>query len=348
MGILRGSRGEDKVDYYLHTGSVLFLLFLAIVTWLLPLSPHLQPQTQPSNLVVTSQTAAQPQPRPIFKTSCWCPQEFTHPMVAYVEATCGGAYSLALQGIEPHNDNVGASLFSIPFDRPIPIDWNDQNGFKFKPVIRNISDSETKQDKDQLPTIRDSEKEENTDDVWHFIHIKTPFVLFLLAVCLKIPHVVWTLLSSLIGGINIDQTLTSAKAGSRLDHESRRQLYRDLAVATAEKVRVCSWRAGSLYLLLKVLMCVAVIAELLVVHGSLLPQAKSLEDKLHKVVVYYVVVVVVVEVVHYVVVVIVVVVVVVVVAVVVVVVVVVVLPCINEREIQYRSHIIMVYIDCRY
>ncbi|GFN91156.1 pannexin 7 [Plakobranchus ocellatus] len=43
-------------------------------------------------------------------------------------------------------------------------------------------------------------------------------------------------------------------------------------------MRVCSWVASALYLLLKLSVCAAVLAELFVVHGSLLPQARSVGD----------------------------------------------------------------------
>ncbi|GFO42091.1 hypothetical protein PoB_006859600 [Plakobranchus ocellatus] len=45
-------------------------------------------------------------------------------------------------------------------------------------------------------------------------------------------------------------------------------------------MRVCSWVASALYLLLKLLVCTAVLAELIVVYGSLLPQTRSVGDDL--------------------------------------------------------------------
>ncbi|GFN79673.1 pannexin 8 [Plakobranchus ocellatus] len=45
-------------------------------------------------------------------------------------------------------------------------------------------------------------------------------------------------------------------------------------------MRACSWVASALYLLLKLLVCAAVLAELFVVNGSLLPRARSVGDDL--------------------------------------------------------------------
>ncbi|KAK3775633.1 hypothetical protein RRG08_051491 [Elysia crispata] len=279
MSILRRSLAEDKIDYYNHTWSVLFLLVLAIVTWLLPLSPNHQLQSQPvsvSPIVIPQAASTKPVPR--FKATCWCPNQFTGSMVAYTQATCSGAYNLALQGIDPEDKNIGAILYSIPHNVPVPLP-KDRDGLKFKPNVSK-SNFQKPQVKVNVPQLKDSKQREKTDNARYFIYTKAPLALFLLAVCLKIPHLVWTLLSTLVGGINIDQTLTSAKAGTGLSYDSRSQLHNELSGATAEKVRTCSWAASSLYLLLKILMCVAVIAELLVVHESLLPQAQSLEDGL--------------------------------------------------------------------
>ncbi|RUS85059.1 hypothetical protein EGW08_007196 [Elysia chlorotica] len=280
MAALRRSLAEDKVDHYNHIWSVLFLLTLATVTWLLPLSPHVQPQSQPaassaSPIVISQVVSSKRIPR--FEAQCWCPVEFTGSMEAYAQATCGAAYNLALQGVDAGDESIGASLYDIPMDNLIP---RDKSNFKFKPNVIK-SGASTPEVKVNNPQSLYTKQREKRDSARYFISTKTPFALFLLAICLKIPYLVWSLLSTLAGSINIDQTLSSAKAGTGLSHESRRQLHSELASAAADKVRTCSWISSGLYLLLKVLMCVAVIAELVVVHTSLLPQARSLEDDLN-------------------------------------------------------------------
>ena len=281
MGVFRRSLAEDKVDQYTHTWSVLFLLVLALVTWFLPLSPNLQLQNQPAASagpsVVSPVTSPERVPR--FQASCWCPAQFTSGMVAYTQAACSAAYNLALHGVDSESHDIGTILSHVNFGVPGPVSPGDPGYSKFKPVTRKPS-SQKPQVKVNILEGEELKQREKTKNALYFIQIKTPFVLFLLAVCLKIPHLVWTLLSTLTGGINIDQMLTSAKAGAGLSSESRRQLHGELASAAAERVRVCSKTASCLYLLLKILVCVAVIAELVVVHKSLLPQAQSLEDDL--------------------------------------------------------------------
>ncbi|GFR61199.1 innexin [Elysia marginata] len=264
----RRSLAEDKIDHCHHTWSVLFLVCLAILTWLLPLCYNIHSHNLSKSKPQEEFSGCRPMPK--FRAKCWCPAQFTASMVAYTQAACGGAYNLALQGIDPGSQGGEAKLFAGVYEPP-----------KF-PVDHSKTDFLSLEGQLKVPFVDNIKTQVKLDNARHFIYVKTPFVLFLLAVCLKIPHVVWTLLSSLVGGINIDQTLTSAKAGSRLDHESRRQLYRDLAVAAAENVRVCSWRASLLYLLLKVLMCVTVIAEVFIVYDALFSQAQSLDEDLSR------------------------------------------------------------------
>ena len=279
MAIFRRSLAEDQADIFNHTWSVSLLLVLAMVTWLLPLSPLLQPQgASQGPISIGFGPGAPSRPVPKFKATCWCPQQFTGSMVAYTQAACAGAYNLALQGIDPKTHDTGASVYSLPFDQSIPISRDDARS-EFKPSPA-AGDTGSQRSRVEIKAPSGKDTEQRTDKVSRFIHTKTPVALFVLAVCLKVPHLVWGLLSSLLGGINIHQTLTSAQAGAALDQDSRRQLHSDLAAAVAAKVRRCSWSAGSLYLLLKVLMCAAVLAELLVVQRSLLPEARSLEEEI--------------------------------------------------------------------
>ncbi|RUS87059.1 hypothetical protein EGW08_005212 [Elysia chlorotica] len=270
MSVFRRSLAEDKIDHYTHTWSVLFLLVLALVTWLLPLSPYLQLQNDPSSsaipLAISQVTPSEPV-IPRFKARCWSPAQFTDAMVEYSQAACSSAYNLALQGIDPESSGLGVTLYEPVFTFSSPGDFDDT---KFKPVVRK-SNSQKRQIKVKTPEGKEGAK---TQKALNFIQTKTPFVLFLLAVFLKVPHLVWILLSALTGGINIDQILTSAKAGTGLSYDSRRQLLSELASSIVGK---CSGAASFLYLLLKVLVCVAVIAELVVVQTSILPEAESLE-----------------------------------------------------------------------
>ncbi|GFN79678.1 innexin [Plakobranchus ocellatus] len=268
MAVLRRSLAQDSVVYYTFTISVPFFVLLSLVTWLLPLSPELQPQSVEGSSAGHGGRAHLGQSEPVlsYKAKCWCPVEFTHNMVEYTNAVCGAAFNLRIQGIDPATRNLGASLYDVSFSDLIPVSAGDLKNKEF------------------LPQKESSEflrlKQEKTDKAWHFIHVKTPFVLFLFAICLTIPHLVWILMSGLVGGVNVDKTLLSAISAGRLDYDSRRRLWNELAHAAGESMRACSWMASALYLLLKLLVCAAVLAELFVVHGSLLPQAKSVGDDL--------------------------------------------------------------------
>ncbi|GFN79675.1 pannexin 8 [Plakobranchus ocellatus] len=290
MAVPRRSLAQDSVVYYTLTVSVPFFLLLSLVTWLLPLNPDLQPQTLQTAEIRSAEHRGrahlvQSVPSLNYEAQCWCPSQFTHNMVEYTNAVCGAAFNLRIQGIDPATRNLGVSLYDISFSDLIPVSAGDHKDKEFMPRVSNETQSETPTINIQTPTQKESSeflrlKQEKTDKAWHFIHVKTPFVLFLFAICLTIPHLVWILMSGLVGGVNVDKTLLSAMSAGRLDYDSRRRLYNELAHAAGESMRACSWVASALYLLLKLLVCAAVLAELFVVHGSLLPQAKSVGDDL--------------------------------------------------------------------
>ncbi|GFO27069.1 pannexin 8 [Plakobranchus ocellatus] len=282
MGVFRRSLAQDSVTYYTYTVSVIFFLILSLVTWLLPLSPDFQPQDQSveGNLAVKQKKSVEAEIKPRYKAQCWCPVAFAPSMVVYTNAVCGAAFNQAIQGIDPDGDKVGASLYDIAFSEEIPDSEGERDAKKFKPVVNNKTEVEIPTVNVNIPEKDIKKQKDKSEKAWHFIHVKTPFVLFLFAICITIPYVVYTLMSSMMGGVNVDKTLLSAKAARRLDSDSRRQLFSELAHAAAQSMRPCSWVNSALYLLLKLLVCVALLVELFVVNGSLLPRAKSLEDDL--------------------------------------------------------------------
>ncbi|GFN73870.1 pannexin 10 [Plakobranchus ocellatus] len=215
----------------------------------------------------------QSEPDLSYKAKCRCPVQITDNMVEHMNAVCGAAFNLRISGIDPATRGLGVSLFDIPFSELSPVSADDLKDKEFMPGVSNETQDETPAVNVKTPTQKESSeffrlKQEKTDKAWHFIHVKTPFVLFLFAICLTIPYLVWTLMSGIVGGVDVDNTLLSAKTAGQLDHDSRRRLWNELAHAAGESLSVCSWMVSAHYLLLKLLVCAAVLAELFVAHTS--------------------------------------------------------------------------------
>ncbi|GFN75850.1 pannexin 10 [Plakobranchus ocellatus] len=269
MRTFRFSLAGDFVDRYNHTWAVFLLLFVALVTWILPLTPQFQLQVriQENEPHAEEIQFSLSQQIPKFKAVCWCPAYFTEPMIEYTHNLCENAFNHVMQGGNMSNTN--AMLFNVLFGF-------SKHPEDFEPIFRpNISRPEKKVPVDNKRTVEELKRQEDYKKVLHFMQKITPFYLFLLAICLKIPHLMWLLLCSLINALNVDKVLASAKKGSRLDHQSRHQLYSELAAAVAERVRASTCKASVLYLLLKIAMCIVAIVQVCILYYSLLPQARE-------------------------------------------------------------------------
>ena len=299
MAIFRQSLSLDNVDR-LNTWAVLFLLLIALVTWLLPLSPVFQaesPLAARANSMTEAEAVHSPteavsntHPRK-YKATCWCPAQFTRAHVDYTNAVCESSFNLIMQGGSA--SEAPADLYEIYGPETTPI---DPESTRFKPEIKKVDQEKEGAtgtdilkdiDRAMRETMREKREEQkqqqkSEEEANRFFQVTTPFCLFLLAVCLMIPYLVWDLASSLVGGINVDQTLVTANEGSRLDHQSRCQLHTELAQAAAQTAQSCPWKTSCLYLLLKLLVCAAVLSEAIVVHKSLLPQSRVADKAFDK------------------------------------------------------------------
>ena len=290
MGMFRQSLALDHVDR-INTWAVLFLVLIALVTWLVPLSPLLASQAtshpgasdsskfEYNDVHSQSNTGSTPFLRK-YAAKCWCPAQFTQAHLDFTHAVCENTFNYIMQG--GNASETPAKLYDMYDPDSAPRDPED---VRFRPEVlrKDQNEKEMAADKnDGIGSSKDKEAKQNQqkqsldEEVANrFFQVTTPFYVFLLAVCLMIPYLVWGLLTSLLGGINVDQTLVSAKEGSRLDHQSRRQLHTELAQAALETAQSCPWKISCLYLLLKLLVCVAVLSEAIVVHNSLLPQGRD-------------------------------------------------------------------------
>lgn len=281
MWPFRQSLGLDHVDRY-NTWAVLFLLLLALISWLLPLSPVLLSQAE----TPVSRDTAGFKREPVitkmakrYKAQCWCPAQFTGSHVSYTHAVCEAAFNFIING--GNYSEAPASLYGpAKSGEVVPVRFGE-NMASIKQEETDVLDENVSENKEQQLNLNnegDKRNKERVEKALYFFQVSTPFNVFLLAVCLAIPRFVWHALSCLLGGINVDQTLVSANQASNLNPESRQQLHSELSRAAIDIAKSSPCRTSFLYLLLKVLMCVAVISETVVVHNSFLPETKDLVD----------------------------------------------------------------------
>ena len=108
-----------------------------------------------------------------------------------------------------------------------------------------------------------------------FIKFTVPLTLFIFALSLKLPQIIWIWLSS-FGPININKTFESFKAGPTLNADSRLMLQSDLVKVTEEATHNTN-RLATGYLFCKLLVCVVIAAEMLIIMRVTLPVLNELQ-----------------------------------------------------------------------
>ncbi|XP_005095006.1 uncharacterized protein LOC101860733 [Aplysia californica] len=280
MKLARRSLSEDSVDRYNHIWSVVLLLVLSLITWLLPFSPAF------SSLVENSRSTQFPADEalkamnrrfepgpPTYKAVCWVPAEFTSAYVDYANGVCASFVNSVYRG---GGENV--SVYRVPEDPDTPID-EPQQLVPFQPKRKEQTSQGSSTSKPETRRVRGDDKTRTylRKDTYFFTAVTIPLVFFFFAIFLKLPHVLWCLMSG-CGGIDVDQTLVTARGGLSLDTDSRERLNSDLcrAVTGAAKSSRC---LGLSYLFFKLLLCVVVVGELTVLGSVLLPEVNRLKEK---------------------------------------------------------------------
>ncbi|KAK3755121.1 hypothetical protein RRG08_041035 [Elysia crispata] len=267
MWLFRQCLTLDLVDRS-NFWAALTLLLLALITWLFPLTPVFltlgesqgSDEAGPASVISPSEKERVESLRR-YKAHCWCPAEFTQSMVDYSHGICESSFNFIMQG--GNASDAPASLHVLALQADNEPAWIETIAEETERYVRPMQQEKEK-------------KRRVSETAQYFLQVTTPLCVFLLSICLIIPYFVWSLLTSLLGGINVDQTLISANEGSKLDHESRRQLHSELFKSTSKEAS--PWKTSTLYLLLKLLVCIAVVTEAVIVHNSLLPQTRDLRS----------------------------------------------------------------------
>ncbi|XP_005110954.2 uncharacterized protein LOC101864425 [Aplysia californica] len=261
MSLFRKSLSEDGVDRYSHLWSVLLLLTLALVTWLLPFSPTI------SSSYLATQPSEQPLNRlepPTYHAKCGVPPEFRGSNDDYTNRICASFVNSAYRG-----EKKNVSLYRLTEDSG-PINTSSKE--RFKPKLMTTSNLGSRSYRQMT-----SQDASLGPDMYLFLAVTVPLALFLFAVCLKLPLILFRLMSG-CGSINVERTLDTARGGLTLDAESRRELNFDLSRAATESAKTSRGVALS-YLMFKLLLCVVTLVELVILGSFLMPQLTQLKDR---------------------------------------------------------------------
>nr|WEX25351.1 innexin-7 [Aplysia californica] len=231
MPFQQRSLGEDSTDRYVHTWTVSLLFFPSLVTWLLAASP----------LVISSGEGTPP-----FQAKCWCPAQFESSQVEYSNAFCSTWYSDAfkrgtLRGLR----DLLTSLVS------------------FKPEDSSILD--------YYVTTNGSETFNLDSSDQYFASVTAPLVLFIFALLIKLPHLVWYLMSTFCP-VNIEKTLHTADHAQNLQTDTKRQVTTDLVQSVDKALKDCPHRATVSYLFCKFFSSLVLVLESIVLSTRILPQ----------------------------------------------------------------------------
>ncbi|CAL1535385.1 unnamed protein product [Lymnaea stagnalis] len=237
MVFFRKSLSEDFVDRYNHTWFFWSLLVLSVVTWLLPLSPTLHP-------IKTSGLQRE------YSAHCWCPSEFTNAHRAYTETICGTAFNRKLRN-EPQSGDVQLQMASDP----------DLDILHTEAVANE--------------TIHLAPGVESDVYLEFFLFVKTPLMLFLFALCLKLPHYSWLQFASSYGGDLSKVLESSIQRTAGQDAESRRRTLQGILGAFSKSNP--KWSAALWYLIFKGFMCIIAVGVVIKISFYLSPELEQLE-----------------------------------------------------------------------
>ncbi|XP_012936030.1 pannexin 10 isoform X1 [Aplysia californica] len=280
MKLVRRSLSEDSVDRYNHLWSVVLLLILSLITWLLPFSPAFSSlvensrstQSPAGEVLKAMNQRLQPEP-PTYKAACWVPAQYTGAHVDYANGVCASFVNSVYPG-----DGENVSVYRVPEDPDTPID-EPQQLVPFQPKRKEQTSQGSSTSKPETRRVGGDDKTRTylRKDTYFFTAVTVPLIMFIFAIFLKLPHVLWCLMSG-CGAIDVDQTLVTARGGLSLDTDSRERLNSDLcrAVSGAAKSSRC---LGLSYLFFKLLLCVVVVGELTVLGSVLLPEVNQLKEK---------------------------------------------------------------------
>ena len=224
---------QDSLDHFTYRWSVVLLLLLALVTWLLPFSPVFKTVLSPSS----SHEQPEPEP-PTYTATCWSPAQFERHQNIFQDKACTSAMNSLLRGeISEDLATIKKVTFAGMEDyvpEKLPINEPLVNSEYFKSISISL-----------------------------FIKMTLPLTLFIFALGLKLPQVIWIWLSG-FGSINVNKTLESLDTGVTLDADSRSKLHSDIAQVTRKQTNNTHCLAVG-YLVFKFLVCVVIAAEMLVI-----------------------------------------------------------------------------------
>lgn len=231
---------EDAVDRFNQTWGVVLLLTISATTWLLPQLPY------------AHQSIAEYAPR--YTANCVTPNEFTGAMAAYAHSVCLQAFTQALQIVEQTNNTR-------------------------KPATLYLTDSETLASYifSPTPTTETAKEDYKSQPTKTSIYSRFPLIAFILAVFLKLPYILWALLSS-CSETGPSQILRSVEAAQLMDAGVRSGVNQGIIKAISYTKHPQSYISTAAYLFFKFLTITVAIVGFFVVNWYLPPASTTLDN----------------------------------------------------------------------
>ncbi|XP_012939529.1 uncharacterized protein LOC101847733 [Aplysia californica] len=179
---------------------------------------------------------------PTFQAKCWCPAQFESSHVEYANSVCSKWYTEAFQ-----RGTLGENL------------WNPYS----RGLVRMSEVDEDVANVSSTPAPNTNHR--------HFASVTAPLLLFVFALLIKLPHLVWYLMSTFCP-VNIKKTLHTADHAQNLQTDTKRQVTTDLVQSVDKALKDCPHRATVSYLFYKFFSSLVLVLESIVLSTRILPQ----------------------------------------------------------------------------
>ncbi|GFN91994.1 pannexin 7 [Plakobranchus ocellatus] len=206
-----------------------------------------------------SYLAKKPDILPELKADCWCPAQFEPSHIAYTNAICANQMNYAIRGMDGKTDVLVT----------VGPDSEDQD-IKFDKLVKKITQKEVYLNRSTV-----------IDNYNALLTRRSYFILFVFAVLLLVPCLIWEMLSSVSSRLNIDKTLNTLRLAQTQTADSGTRTCEEVARETLA-VASCSGKTAKLFLLCMISACCIAVGLVLFITIGLQPQLTTLADELEE------------------------------------------------------------------
>ncbi|GFN89439.1 pannexin 7 [Plakobranchus ocellatus] len=206
-----------------------------------------------------SYVAKKPDIMPELKADCWCPAQFESAHIVYTNTICANQMNYAIRGMDGKTD----VHISVTFDP-------EEEDIKFDKLVKNITQKEVYLNRSTV-----------IDNYNALITRRSYFILFVFALLLVVPSLIWEMLSSVSSRLNIDKTLNTLRFAQTQTADSGRRTCEEVA-REALAAASCSGKTAKLFLLCMISACCIAVGLVLFITIGLQPQLTTLAGELEE------------------------------------------------------------------